>query len=406
MKDFHIGSPIAPEDLWFREEFIAELWSVLNVDHVVLTAPRRTGKTTVMDHMAEYPQNSFSCVSVFVQDLDHPAEFLLTILDAFHDKYPNHSKKLYEDAKGILKQIRNQIAEVEFASFKVGFRETHLDFREQWKSMGDEFFEQIRNKQIKVLFIVDEFPDLIVNMQKKFPELVRPFLAWYRGHCVKPQPRKDPIRWLLGGSVNLSSTLDAINCLDLINAFNTIDLPVLTHQQTMCFVNTMLSDRQVDFDEDIPAAVSERLGRPVPLFMQMVTQDLYRFWNRSNRKLLVTDVDQVFADLVLSSTARDKLQHFYSRIEMYYTEPSRSAAYALLVKLCVSQHGVEKHRLKQEFLRILLAHGIARPQFDSDRLFNQLMRDLENDFYVIEVQDKMYDFASGVLKAWWRKYYA
>jgi uncharacterized protein len=406
MKDFYIGSPLAPEDLNFRDAFIDDLWSALKVDHVVLTAPRRTGKTSVMDHMAERPQLDFSCVSVFVQDLDHPAEFLLTLLDAFHDKYPNHFKDLFEGSKRFMAKVTNRIDGLEFASFKVGFRETHPDFRAEWKAIGDEFFEQVRKKKTKVLFIVDEFPDLIVNMRKKFPDLVRPFLAWYRGHCIKPQPGKDPIRWLLGGSVNLSSTLDAINCLDLFNSFNTIDLPVLTRLQTIEFVSSMLLDRSVTFDSAVPLLVADRLGRPVPLFLQMVTQDLFRSWNKKHRTLTYVDVDQIFSDLVVSSTARDKLQHYYTRIEMYYDEPNRSAAYALLVKLCISQQGVEKQRLKQDFLRVLDGHAPMLSAFESDRVFNQLLRDLENDFYVTEVREQVYDFASGVLKSWWAKYYA
>ena len=36
------------------------------------------------------------------------------------------------------------------------------------------------------------------------------------------------------------------------------------------------------------------------------------------------------------------------------------------------------------------------------------MLDLENDFYIVEVEggEGSYDFASGVLKSWWRKYHA
>jgi hypothetical protein len=36
----------------------------------------------------------------------------------------------------------------------------------------------------------------------------------------------------------------------------------------------------------------------------------------------------------------------------------------------------------------------------------QLLRDLENDFYVAEVRPGTFDFASGLLKQWWKKYYA
>ena len=39
-------------------------------------------------------------------------------------------------------------------------------------------------------------------------------------------------------------------------------------------------------------------------------------------------------------------------------------------------------------------------------MFNRITLDLENDFYIVEVKPRIYDFASGVLKLWWRKYYA
>jgi hypothetical protein len=50
MTDFYTGSPVDPNELWFRDEFIDRLWEVLRGEHVVLAAPRRTGKTSVMDH--------------------------------------------------------------------------------------------------------------------------------------------------------------------------------------------------------------------------------------------------------------------------------------------------------------------------------------------------------------------
>ncbi len=48
--EFYTGAPVDPVDLRFREEFVAELWETLRTRHLVLTAARRTGKTSVMDH--------------------------------------------------------------------------------------------------------------------------------------------------------------------------------------------------------------------------------------------------------------------------------------------------------------------------------------------------------------------
>lgn len=102
---------------------------------------------------------------------------------------------------------------------------------------------------------------------------------------------------------------------------------------------------------------------------------------------------------------------FYSRIQGYYTEPRRSAAYELLNALSLSPCGLSRNFLQQKFEGVLNAMGVTDPGHRRKQLFNQLLRDLENDFYIAEVsaesgQDNLYDFASGLLKAWWCKYYA
>jgi predicted lipid carrier protein YhbT len=77
-----------------------------------------------------------------------------------------------------------------------------------------------------------------------------------------------------------------------------------------------------------------------------------------------------------------------------------------LAKLSLSPVDLERSTLLQEFERIIQSLGIAPADHERKRLFNQLLRDLENDFYVVEASPDQYDFASGLLKDWWRKYYA
>ncbi|WP_347989718.1 hypothetical protein [Methylomonas sp. AM2-LC] len=407
MSDFYTGSPLEPEDLWFRDDFIDLLWETLRTEHVLLTAPRRTGKTSVMDHLAAYPQAGYSAISIFVQDIDHPAEFLLTLLDAFEAKHPQLFRNIFQTGSECIGKLLGQVEKVEIAGFKVALRQQNPNLHDEWKALGDDdFFTVVRQSKTPLLFIVDEFPDMILNMKRNHPDLVRPFLAWFRGHCLNPRPKHDSVRWLLGGSVNLSSTLDAMDSLDLINALHEERLPVLTSSQVEEFVLRMLAERDVDMDEGIPREVAQRIGRPVPLFLQMITQDLYRTSKRESRPLVLNDVKIAFGDLIVSSAARDKLQHYYSRIHQYYDEPKRTAAYALLAKLSLSPVDLERSTLLQEFERIIQSLGISPADHERKRLFNQLLRDLENDFYVVEASPDQYDFASGLLKDWWRKYYA
>lgn len=403
--EFYTGAPVDSSDLMFRDVFLAELWEALQTRHVLLTAPRRTGKTSVMDHLRDVPQHGFTVIYQNVQDLTHPADFFQTLLDTLQDQHPEYVKRLAQGWK-LLTDALGRISEIEFGEFKVGLRNTDPNWRENWRQHGDKLLDQIRKQEAPVLLIVDELPDMLFNLKRENPALLREFLAWFRAQRQDPHPSQDRARWLIGGSVNLSGTLDALGLVDLINDLDDIPLPVLTDARVVEFVQLMLDKRGVDFEATLPEQLCKHLGRPIPLFMQMATQELYRSWKKAPRKLMSTDVDQVFAQLVVSTAARDKLQHYYSRIAKYYEEPRLSAAHTLLGQLSLSANGLSRAKLLQEFERHLADAGQTIPAHERKRHFNQLLRDLENDFYVCEISENQYDFASGVLKAWWKKYYA
>ena len=406
--DFYAGSPVDAEDLRFRTQFIEQLWEEIDRSHVLLTAPRRTGKTSVMDHLHEYPANGFLVVSVNVQDLTHPADLFQLLLDAFHDEHPDFLRDVLAKGWGLIGNALSKVKEVGASGFKVTLKEGDPDWKGSWRKHGDAFLKQLRSNSQRVLLVVDELPDMLLNMHRSDSELLREFLGWWRTVRIKPNPKKDTVRWLVGGSVNLSGTLDQLAMVDLINDFNDIGLPELTSDQVIEFVSEMLSGRNVTLDESVPAMVATQLGRPIPLFLQMITQDLYRLWKRRPDRpaLAPEDVEQVFADFIKSSAAKDKLQHFYSRVQRYYEAPTDEAAYELLRQLSLCEGGLSRKTLQSEFDRVITERGTEYPDHEQRRIFNQLLRDLENDFYVIELTDDVYDFASGVMKAWWRKYYA
>ena len=404
--EFYTGAPVDPVDLRYRGVFLKELWRALRTKHVVLTAPRRTGKTSVMDYLRDNPENGFSVVSINVQDLTHPADFFQGLLDALHDAHPDFVRDHLASGWELVGNVLGKIDEIGVGGFKLALRQSDPGWRENWREHGDTFLTQARKTHVPVLFIVDELPDMLLNLSRDNEALLREFLAWFRTQRLNPAPARDSIRWLVGGSVNLAGTLDALGMVDLINDLEDMRLPPLTGNDIETFVQDMLGGRGVRFGTDVAQRLIARLGRPIPLFMQMATQDLYRLWKHEQRKIVAADVDTVFDALIVSSGARTRLQHFYSRIRQYYAEPKRSIAYALLSQISVSESGLGRVTLLQETDRLLLGLGHELPGYERKQIFNQLLLDLENDFYIIEVEDEVNDFASGVLKLWWRKYYA
>ena len=404
--EFYTGAPVDPVDLRFRTAFVTELWQTLRTGHVVLTAPRRTGKTSVMDYLRDHPENGFSVVSINVQDLTHPADFFQVLLDGFHDAHPDFVRDRLAAGWGLVSGVLARVDEIGVGGFKLALRRSDPDWRTNWRQHGDTFLAQARDTGVPILFILDEFPDMLLNLSREDEALLREFLAWFRTQRQNPAPARDSIRWLVGGSVNLAGTLDALGLVDLINDLEDVSLPPLTDGDIETFVKEMLSVRDVPFEDDVAQRLIARLGRPIALFMQMATQDLYRLWKREQRRIVATDVDTVFDAIVVGSAARTRLQHFHSRIGQYYADPKRSIAHALLSQISASESGLRRASLLQETERALTELDVTPPTHERRQRFNQLMLDLENDFYIVEVDEEIYDFASGVLKSWWRKYHA
>ena len=404
--EFYTGAPVDPMDLRFRDGFLAELWETLRTGHVVLTAPRRTGKTSVMDHLRDHPENGFSVVSINVQDLTHPADFFQVLLDGFHDAHPAFVRERLAAGWDLVSGVLGRVEEIGAGGFKLALRESDPDWRGNWRKHGDTFLARARSAGIPILFVIDEFPDMLLNLSGEDEGLLREFLGWFRAQRQNPVPSRDPVRWLVGGSVNLAGTLDALGLVDRINDLADVSLPPLTDGDVETFVTDMLGGRGVPFDGEITDRLVARLGRPIPLFLQMATLDLYRLWKLERRRIVAADVDAVFDAMVTGSAARMQLQHFHSRIRQYYAEPKRSLAHELLGRISASGSGLQRAALEQETERALVEFGVQFPAHERTQLFNQLLLDLENDFYVVEVGAGHYDFASGVLKAWWRKYHA
>ena len=243
--EFYTGAPVDPVDLRYRGAFLKKLWRALRARLVVLTAPRRTGKTSVMDHLRDNPENGVSVVSINVQDLTHPADFFQVLLDALHDAHPDFVRDQLATGWELVGNVLGKIDEIGVGGFKLALRQSDPGWRENWRQHGDTFLTQARKTRVPIVFIVDELPDMLLNLSRENEALLREFLAWFRTQRLNPAPARDSIRWLVGGSVNLAGTLDTLGLVDLINDLEDIRLPPLTGDDIEAFVQDMLSGRGV-----------------------------------------------------------------------------------------------------------------------------------------------------------------
>jgi hypothetical protein len=403
MADFIVGSPARDEDFWFRTEFLEDLWHALEKHNVLLLAPRRTGKTSVMYRMLDTPRSGWLVIHLNVEDLKTPGDFIVSLIDAINEHQPRYLRETLAKGWGFISGILARIEKIEAYKLKLELRQSE-DLKTRWQEQADELIERVFRTDKKILFIIDELPDMLNGMLSVSKDDYRVFLHWFRK--IRDTSLKNKLRWLVGGSVNLIAALDQQSLVNLVNDLKVEPLPPFTGNDVRTFVEKMLRDFDVPFDETVVPRIIELLGAPIPLFLQMLTQELYRLWKR-NRAVPLSDsmVDEVFNKSLLGEMARDKLQHYRSRIDIHYPQEEREAACHLLDSLSLSEDGVSQSVLFHLYRQIEERKTGSRKGPALNQAFQRLLLYLQSDFYIECNRNGSYDFSSRLLKTWWKKYY-
>ncbi len=264
--------------------------------------------------------------------------------------------------------------------------------------------EKINNSGQHVLFIIDELPDMLLEMKEKSIDDLKSFLHIFR--TMRQTPGERHVRWLVGGSVNIRGTLDELGLIKLINDFRVEVLPPWNEEEVDKFVSTMLTERNLAFDKNIVPHILALLGQPIPLFLQLITQELYRYWRRKHPPTLTTEiVDHVYQHALLGESAHDKLQHYHSRIRTHYHHDEQEAAYALLERLSLSEDGLREKAMFDLYVQIESQRARPCKGEALKQAFKYLMLRLQSDFYIDRIDREKFDFTSRLLKAWWRRNY-
>lgn len=403
MADFVVGSPVRDEDFWFREEFVDDLWEALEKHNILLLAPRRIGKTSVMYRMLDYPKDGWLVIHLNVEDLKTPEDFFINLMDAINEHQPDYLRKVLSTSWAYLNGVLSRISKVEAYEFKIELRKEE-DLKENWKIRLTELMDRVFNSGEKVLFIIDELPDMLSGILAYSPDEYEDFLHWFRK--LRDKSLNSSVRWMVGGSVNLTAALDKEGKIKLINDLKTEPLEPFSEKEVEQFVTEMLRKNKVKFDKAVILRIIELLGSPIPLFLQMLTQELYRKWKHDRSKPISADtVTDVFNKSLLGEMARDKLQHYRTRIDVHYPEEEKEATCYLLNKLSLSENGITRNTLLHLYRQIEEKKTKGRTGQALNQAFQRLLLHLQSDFYIEDGENGNYDFASRLLKTWWKKYY-
>ena len=374
-----VGQVASRDDFWGRENEIEDIWNALiSGSSVLLAAPRRVGKTSIMHKLKDNPQGNFIVLYSIVSSAHSTNAFWERLFrdissKDFADKFKNKARHFF----GLAKTIK--IDSVSANGVKFGDSK-EMSYLEAFKELVLKMDEGI-----KLIIMVDEFAQALDNMinkgKKNEAQLLLQDIRLFR----QDDRFTSKVQFVFAGSIGLESVVvKADSTTKEINDLNSIPINPFNPQEAKKFAVKLASDNVIAVsDEQIDYALA-KLEWLIPFHIQIIMQELKRL---RKTELSNYDVDEAFRQALKQ---RNHFEHWEKRLTSFDTSEYKFA------KELLNKISEDSMMASSEIMNLATKH-----ELEEDDAKN-IIRSLIYDGYINNDQNpKIYRFNSAMLKIWW-----
>ncbi len=382
------GSPLAPEDVFGRDELIADLWDRLEHGSVLLSAERRIGKTSIIRKMqAEAPLSKL----VYWHDVSGvatPAEFVQQI---FEDVEGELSKKglFATKARQLISGLGGEISGVKLPPIAA----LH------WKILLERTIaDLVEHCGRDVVFLWDEVPWMLEKIRDGAPS--RPEgerLAMEVLDVLRMLRQTYPsLRMVLSGSIGLHHVISELREKGYRNAalndLYVFEVPPHSIEDASELAMQLLSGEAIPCDDqtNVALAIAEGVGG-VAFYVHHLVVALLPGKRRGQIASFST-VSTLLTEALEDDQDRWQFAHYRDRLPGYYGLRAALAA-QILDEIASSRASVPL----QPLLQALRAQNATVNPDDVRDLIDLLRRD-----HYITQNGGAYQFRYSLVERWWR----
>lgn len=393
------GGVPEPDELFGREHLIQCVWEFLAGNNIYLVAPRRFGKTGVMAHILKRPREAHLPVYLDVEDLHDPDAFAAELIAALleHDKLRGYLSAAKGLPSCVTDFLTSHIGKVGTDFFEVELKQCIHD---TWKETAKALILEMEKAKDMLIFIIDEFPQFIDNIERKHgADDARAFLEWFRSLRMKQKDRLRRFRFILGGSTGIDIILRRLEVSDKLNDCFRVPVEAISKEAATTMLTSLAERYKLIFTPEAFARAFELISPPVPYFLHLLVSQLILEEKLRTKALSPQDIDEVYQKRLVGPACRSHFEHYRQRLRRYGADRERAAMAILQDIAQATTSRVSQSGLYDTYRR-------ARGKGASALEFDEIMADLENDWYVVlEPATNEYHYLLSTMKDWWKRYY-
>jgi hypothetical protein len=395
MMNITIGNIVVGADFFDREDVIENIWETLQTDSILLAAPRRVGKSSIMRRLFDQPRFGFRPIWLDCQDYGGP-EDLVTDLTVKAGELRQDPRHFFRHA---LKSVLGNIEELGIWQLKLKLREQVAN---NWQSQGESVLkESLAQPDTRLLIIFDELPILLHKLMTRDSDrgkaAAQDLLDWLRHVRQSPEFGRD-IRQVIGGSIGLPRIASLIGSSHKINDLRPVEVGPLERSKAAELANGLLESRGIALSEVTMEAFLGQVGTFLPIFIQILASAVAAEVQKRRASATPELIRECYEQRALGPEFRSCFEDFYERLDRYYAPDESRAAKRVLKELAVSFEPLSRSQL-------LGAYAQELGDSASESGFDFMLTWLADDFYICANQAGQFGFKTMWLRDWWRRYH-
>ena len=377
-----IGNTATGDYYFDRPQIVAQIWEeIAKGNHVLLAAPRRVGKSSVMEYISQNSPEGIKCIFRNIEGIQSEDEFYRKIYELIVlclSRFQK-SKNWLSDLVGNI-----NITEITLEGIKFGESKS-VNYLDEI----NKILPKLKENDVKIVLFLDELPEVLNNLYKtNNTNHASTILDNLRQWRQTPSLKKH-FCMVLAGSVGIHHVVKMIDGrIADINDLYKIQFEALTKNEAQAYIDWATETATVKYDADLKSHLLDKISYPLPYFINLILDEVNKKAKNVNDSNITNDhIDTAFDAIVKHS---DHFVEWKNRLFNYFPIAESDFMNKALIQIS------HKHKItKRKLYDLAVEH-----QRTNDYI--ELMDGLERDGYITE-QSENYVFVSPFLKAFWKR---
>ncbi len=379
--ELRTGNAVSGDNYFVRSLLNEKVWEALEAgNHILLVAPRRVGKTSLMMHLRDNPKKDFYFLFLDTESVNNENEFYKKLLSKLL------TSEFVRTKDKILTSIKNNFPNIK----KICTDGVEFDLAKEVNYFNEfvRLLDLIDKDDRKLVFLIDEFSQTVENIKKD--EGTSKAVHFLQTNREIRQTLSNKVQFVYSGSIGLEYIVNGLQAMSLINDIKPIKIKPLNYNEAQTLIIKLSSNFNYLLKEEIKAGILEKIEWLIPFYIQLTIQAINDLIREKNiTEITVNTIDEALNELI---EQRNYFDHWHTRLRSMFCTKDYNLAKELL-NIVSEKSSIDSN----EIYNLAVKH-----QLESN--YNAIVKSLVYDGYINNNEDiKVYKFNSPILRMWWWK---